>query len=117
MGVGKVKYIWDHQRKQLVLLVESDQMFNNELRPMVNGNRLILSSPFVSAMDKPLRTHLIDRELREELETGIADLGFSEVQLKTGYSYVIDSCNILDPYLLKVILRYRPAIDQNQRTN
>jgi hypothetical protein len=113
MGVGKVKYIWDNQKKQLVLLVESDQMFSNEIRPLVYGNRLVLSSPFISVMDKPMRTHLLDRELREELETGIVDPGFTEVQLKTGNNYFVESCDILDPYLLKVILRYSPTIHQN----
>jgi hypothetical protein len=115
MGIGKVNYVWDQRRQHLILLLESNQMFSRDINPVVEEDRLILASPFVSGTDKPIRTHLINREIRDEIEDGILDIGFSEVKLKSGYSYSVASCTMVDPYLLKVILRYRSLKDNNYR--
>lgn len=108
LGIGRTNFVWDHQRSQLILLLESDQMFNPEVRPLLRENRLILKSPFMTFVERPIRTHLINREIRDDVEQGIPDTGFSEIALKAGYHYSIAACTLTDPFLLKVILRYRP---------
>jgi hypothetical protein len=112
MGIGRVNFVWDQQRSQLILLLESDQMFNREASPLIRDNRLILNAPFLSYLERPIHTHLIDRDIREEVELGVPDNGFTEIKLKTGYAYSVVSCTLTDPYMLKVILRYRP-LDKN----
>ncbi len=108
-GIGKVNVVWDHQRKQVVLLVESDQMFSDEVKPLLNGNILILNAPIRSEAERPLRMHLLDRTSREEIESG-----FSEVNLKPGYNYSIADCTLITPNLLKVILQYRINHNHNE---
>lgn len=112
LGIGRINYVWDQHRTQLILLLESDQMFNQEVIPMLRDNRLILNSLFLTFLERPFHTHLIDKDIRDEVEQGIPESGFSEIKLKAGYHYSIVSCTLTDPYMLKVILRYRP-IDKN----
>lgn len=112
LGIGRINYVWDQQRSQLILLLESDQMFNRETNPLISGNRLILKAPFLTYLERPIHTHLIDRDIRDEVEQGVPNNGFSEINLKAGYAYSVVSCALTDPYMLKVILSYRP-IDKN----
>ncbi len=108
LGIGRINFVWDQHRSQLILLLESDQIFNREVNPVVRGNSLILYSPLLTFIERPFHTHLIERDIREEVEQGIPDNGFSEIKLKAGYHYTILSCTLTDPYMLKVILRYQP---------
>ena len=107
LGIIKVNSIWDKQRRYLILLVECRQMNGKEVNPIVNDTKLILESPLEPSWDKPVRTHLIEREIREEFENGSLGFGFSEIKLKPGYEYSIVSFQVIGPSLIKVILRYR----------
>ena len=107
LGISRVNSIWDNQRKHLILLVECRQMFGKEVSPIVKDTKLILESTLEPSWDKPMRTHLIEREIRDEFENGTLDIGFSEVKLKPGYQYSIVSFQVIDSSLIKVILRYR----------
>lgn len=108
LGIGKTNFIWDRQRQQLVLILESNQMFSQEAKAFLRENRLILEAPLISSFDKPFRTHLIERKVREEFEMGIMETGIAEVMLKPGYQYSLLSFQVIDPSLIKVILGYRP---------
>lgn len=109
LEIGQINYIWDLNRGQLILIIESKQMFFREIKPLLKGTSLILESPLISSYDKPFRTHLIDREVRDEFEKGIMDIGFSEIRLKPQYQYSVVSWQVVDPHLLKVILGFRSA--------
>jgi hypothetical protein len=112
LGIGKINYLWDLDRSQLVLIMESDQIFNKELNLMIKGSSLMIEAPIIATYNKPLKMRLYDWEIQDDFETGALDIGFSEVQLKPGYHYSLISYQVLDPYLLKVILAYN-SIDIN----
>lgn len=81
-------------------------MINREIKAILKGNRLILEAPLISSYNKPFRTHLIGREIRNEFEEGLTVIGFSELKLKSGYNYHLISCQAIDSKLIKVILGF-----------
>jgi hypothetical protein len=107
LRVGIVNFIWDHHRRQLILIMESEQSFSREVTPLLKDNTLILEAPLVPTYEKPVRSHLIGRQAQDDLENGTADIGFSEIKLKPGYQYTIISSEVMDSRLFKVILGYR----------
>ncbi len=81
-------------------------MVSREINAIVKGNRLILEAPLLSSYNKPFRTHLIGREIKNEFDEGLTEIGFSELKLKLGYHYNLVSCQTIDSKLIKVILGY-----------
>ena len=108
LGIGNPNFIWDRNRNQLIILVQTSQMIGREINALLNGSRLILEAPMVTSYDKPLRTHLLGRENMNEFEESLMEIGFSEIKLKNGYKYSLISCQVIDPNLIKVILGFRP---------
>lgn len=106
LGIRKTNYIWDRKKQQLVILMETSQLINQEVRAILKGNRLILEAPLTSSYNKPFRTHLIEKEMKDEFEDGLMVIGFSELKLKFGYHYNLISCQALDPNLIKIILGF-----------
>ncbi len=98
----------NHQRQLLIIIIESHRKFNQEILATLTGNTLILEAPFIISDIRPVRTHLIQRDIQDELERGTPGTGASEIRLKPGFHYTLISCKVLDPSLLKVILRYWP---------
>ncbi len=106
LGIGNLTFIWDQKRKQLVLIMDTDQMISREIKTLLKGNRLILEAPLLSNYNKPFRTHLLGQETRDEFEEGLTVIGFSEVKLKYGYHYHLISCQVIEPNMIKVILGF-----------
>ncbi len=106
LGIGNLTFIWDQQKKQVVLIMDTDQMIGREVKALLEGNRLILEAPLISSYNKPFRTHLLGWESREEFEEGFTVIGFSEVKLKYGYQYHLISCQAVGPKMIKVILGF-----------
>jgi len=75
-------------------------------------NILILGTPvlgWIEDKNKPIRTHLIGADIRNEFEDGLLIIGFSEIRLKSGYKYQLNSCQAIDSRLIKVILSFKPG--------
>ena len=113
LSIGKTYFIWDQTRCHLILIMESDQKFNQEVKVFLKENRLILEAPLVSSFEKPCRTHLIDRETMEEIEMGIVDIDVAETNLNPGYKYSMISFQVIDSGLLKVTLGYHSSKRNN----
>jgi hypothetical protein len=110
LGIEKINFMKNHQKQLLIIIMESHRMFNQEIQATLTGNRLILEAPFISSDIRPIRTHLIQRDIQDEFEKGTLEIGASEIKLKPGFNYTLISCKALDPSLLKVILKYQPLI-------
>lgn len=106
LGIGNPSFIWDQKRKQLVLIMDINQMIGNDISAHVKGNRLILEAPLISSYNKPYRTHIPGQKYRDEFEDGFTVIGFSEVKLKYGYQYHLISCQAIEPNMIKVILGF-----------
>jgi len=106
LGIRNTSFVWDRKRQRLILLLETSQMVSREINAIVKGNRLILEAPLLSSYNKPFRTHLIGREIKNEFDEGLTEIGFSELKLKLGYHYNLVSCQTIDSKLIKVILGY-----------
>jgi hypothetical protein len=108
-GIGKRNFIWDRPRHQLILIMESEHAFKQDIEALIEDNRLILEVPLIEQVGKPIRTHKVGHDTLDEFENGLPDIRFAEMKLKSGYQYSLISCQVINDSLLKVILRYRPA--------
>ncbi len=116
LGIGNTNFIWDHKKHQLVLIIETSQMVSRKINAILKGNRLILEAPLISSFNKPFRTHLIDKEYRDEIEYGLMQIGFAEVILKSRYKYHLITCQSIDSRLIKVVLGFR-HMERNSNSN
>lgn len=106
LGIGNLTFIWDQDKNQLVLMMDTNQMIGSDIKALLKGNRLILEAPLISSYNKPFRTHLLGHEFRDEFEEGFSVIAFSEVKLKYGYTYHLVSCQAIDPKMIKVVLGF-----------
>ena len=106
LGIGNLTFIWDLDKEQLVLIMDTNKNISTEIKALLKGNSLLLEAPLVSSYNKPFRSHLIGQELRDEIEDGFTGIGFSEVKLKYGYNYHLISCLAIDPKMIKVVLGF-----------
>ena len=104
--INSTSYIWDRKKNQLILIIETRQAIGSDVSAHLKGNKLILEASLLSSVGKPFRTHLVDRELKNEFEDGVMAIGFSEIKLKYRYRYQLLSCRALDSKIVKVILGY-----------
>lgn len=108
IGIVQTESLWDKNRKQIVIIIKTNQMVSREVNIMLKGNSMTLEAPLVSSYDKPFRTHKVGKENRNEIEEGFTIIGFSEFKLKPGYQYSLISSQVINPNLIKVILGFKP---------
>ena len=106
IDIKNTNFIWDRKKKRLILIIETRDMLEKEILAHLKGNKLYLEAYQVSPYERPFRTHLIDRELKDEFEEGIRALAFSEIKLKSRYHYRMISYQAMSSNLIKVILQY-----------
>jgi len=106
LGIKNTNYIWNQKNKQLVLIMEASQTVSKDIKALLKGNRLFLEASLVSPLNKPLRAHQLERETLDEIEGGLMIIGFSEIKLKNSYSYHVNSCEVMEPKMIKVILDF-----------
>jgi hypothetical protein len=109
LSITKTDCLWDNYQHKLMLFIASDQLFSQESKVWLKDQLLLVESPVVSAVKKPFRTHLIDREIREEVEKGILEIGVAKITLKSGYHYTLQSFQLINSSLIKVSLSYQIA--------
>ena len=110
LRIRKVKKINEKKKEQLVLLVDTDEIIDNEVNAFIKGNSLILEAPYQVFDSKPIRTHLLDRDTNGDLDEEISVIGFSQIQLRKGFHYELISCQLVNPGLVKILLKYKRSI-------
>jgi hypothetical protein len=106
LGIGNITFNWDHAKKQLILNVETRRKMSSDIKAVLKGNRLTFEAPLVYNYNKPLRTHLIGSETREEFEDGFTVVAQSQIRLKHGYHYHLISCQVHDPNRIQAVLGF-----------
>ncbi len=106
LGVVNTEFIWDRKRNNLVILTETSQMIGPEIKATIQGNRLILEASIISSYEKPFRTHLLGKEIEDEFENELTEIGFSEIIMEPGYEYSLKSCHAINSRMIKVILEF-----------
>ena len=106
LSIGNLTSIWDQNKKQLILIMDTSRLIYNEIRAYLKGNSLFLEAPLVLSYNKPYRSHLMGKENRDEIENGLTLIGFAEVKLRYGYQYQVISCQAIEPNMIKVILGF-----------
>jgi len=107
LNIGRVEYIRDYQREQLVVLIECDLRLNTEVNAFIKEDRLIIESFHSREYSKPFKTHLIKKKTLADFEKGEAEVEFSEVHLNHGFKYSMLSCQMIKDGLIKVILSFQ----------
>ena len=103
LGIFKVDRKFNVNTNQLILLVQTSKNLDKEVDAFLEGNKLVLGSSLQMEFNQPYRAHLVDKDLyNDELDVSI--IGFSEIDLKPQYHYTLDSCQLINPNLVKIIL-------------
>ena len=105
--INNATFIWDHERKHLILMLKTNREIGSGINVTIHEDKLILETLLESSCNRPLRTHLLGKENREEFEEGLFETRFSEIQLNPGYEFEVVSSRVLEPSLVKVILEFR----------
>ncbi len=108
LEISNMEWERDIQKHLLIIVVECNRIMNSkEVYAFLQRNILIIEAPILIGLNRPFRAHLVDREIRNECEKGVADIGFSEVRLDKQYDYSLISFRVIKPGLLKVVLHYQ----------
>ena len=100
----------------MVIYLESNLHIDRDVSAIIHGINLIIEASRSMEYGKPVRTHLLGKELLSDSETGGFEIGFTEVNLDKGFRYTVLSCGIVHPGLLKVTLSIR-QIKSNSKEN
>jgi len=108
LRINKIEYAKNRHKNLLILLVESEVMiYGNEVYAFLRENMLIIEAPLLIEVEKPVRTHLIEKENLEEFEKEIAEIRFTEIKLDKKYKYNMISYSMIKPGLLKIVMHYK----------
>jgi hypothetical protein len=108
LGIEKIDSIKDDHSKHLILLASGNRMDCIDVYAFLNGSRLILEAPLPFYFsDSPLRTHRIGKRRFEDYTINDPNIGFTEIILNPGFYYTVQSCHVLNPGLIKIVLSYK----------
>ena len=108
LEVNKVDYRKNRNNKQLIILVEINRIKDDkEVYVLLKGHNLIIEAPVNISLEKPVRIHLLEREILEEFKTGATEIGFTEIRLNRNYNYDLVLYRMIQPGLLKIVLNYK----------
>jgi hypothetical protein len=113
LGINKLTFIRDKFKNLLIILVESDIMMSRDVYVFLKENILVIEAPLLVDLQRPYRTHLIEKENLDEFNRETNSIGFSEIKLFKKYIYNIISFNMIKPGLLKIVLSCRSAGTDN----
>jgi len=117
LNIGRVEFIRNYQREQLVILIECDLRLNTEVNAFIQEDKLIIESFHSTEYSKPFKTHLMKKETLADYEKGEAEVEFSEVQLNLGFKYSMLSCQMIKDGLIKVILSFHRTYKKDLKYN
>ena len=90
----------------MILTMESNQLIDNDIKVFIKGHSLLLEAPLQFSFNRPFRMHHIGQNFREEYGDGLSLIGFSEIQLKSSYTYRLISYQVFDSNMIEVILGF-----------
>jgi hypothetical protein len=116
LKIKRVDYIKDPQRSRLILYLESDLLSGQEVNAFMQGMNLVIEAPYLLEYEGPVRRHLVEYAKISDYDKDIYEIGFSEVQLDKGFSYILISCRMISPGLLKVVLSLKKLKNKSDNT-
>lgn len=108
LGIYQIERNYNVNTNQLTLMVRTSKTLDNEVDAFLEGNKLVLGSLLQPEFNQPFRSHLLGRDLYDD-EMDISVIGFSEIELKPQYHYTLDSCQLINPRLVKIILNSKKS--------
>jgi len=108
LGINKVDRRYNVNTKQLTLLVQTSKNLDSQVNAFLEGHKLVLESPIQMEFNQPYRAHLLGKDLYDD-DIDVSIIGFSEIELKPQYHYSIDSCQLINPKLVKIILKSKKS--------
>ena len=113
LRIERIEFIRNQARKQLILLVETEEMITPDINISVKGSRLVIEAMKDLNYDQPYYLHLLGKDGLTEFSGGGMQVGFSEIKLKGHHQYMLAGYDVINPHLLKIILMY----DANAKNN
>ena len=110
LGVIHTNSIWESKKKQLVLIIETNQMISDDIEVMLYDNRITIEAPIVLSYDNPLNRDNQGQHKRINIDGELTVIGFYTTKLKPDYKYTYISSKTIDSNLIKVILEYKDLI-------
>ena len=104
LAIERIHHIVDRNRDLLILMIESQHILNNEIHVFLKDHILVIKTPLKLEIEKPVRSHLVEKESLNEFEKDVKEIIFSEIRLNHKYSYGMITYSMVRPGLLKVIL-------------
>ncbi len=118
LGIEKIDFFMDHHKKLLILLITGNVMIYNGIYAFVKGSKLFLESSVPSYNNcLPIRTHLVGREIVDEVLEGYQYIGFAEINLKHDFHFKVLSYQVIKPGLFKIVLNYNKLNKHKQLNN
>lgn len=111
LRIKKVDRRYDPGKDQLVLMVSTGELLDEDVNVFLKDNSLVLEAPYHLDYTRPYRAHLVGNRVLNNYENEVSLIAFSEIKLKPGYHYSILSQQLINPYLMKVILRSKRRSD------
>ena len=111
LKIKNVDRRYDTTRDQLVLMISTGEFLDREVNAFLKDNSLVLEAPCQLDYTRPYRTHLIGNRVLSNYENEVSLIAFSEIRLKPGYHYSILSQQLINPYLMKVVLKSKRRSD------
>ena len=118
LGIEKIDFFMDHHKNLLILLITGNVMIYNGIYAFVKGSKLFLESSVPSYNScVPIRTHLVGREIVDEVLEGYQYIGFAEISLKHDFHFKVLSFKVIKPGLFKIVLNYNKLNKHKQLNN
>ena len=109
LGIDRLTFIRDKHRQLLIILAESDSFISRDVYVFLKGNILVVEAPLFIDLQRPYRTHLIEKENLDDFNIESSEVGFTEIKLFKKYDYNIMSYHMIKPGLLKIVLSCKIA--------
>lgn len=112
-GINRLTFIRDKFKHMLIILAESDTLISKDVYVFLKENILVVEAPLCFDLQRPYRTHLVEKGNLDEFNRESSKIEFSEIKLSKKYVYNIISYNMIKSGLLKIILSCKSAGSDN----
>ena len=114
LGIKNIERIFNKPSSRLILMINTREKLDDEVNAFIRKDKLILESVIEMELNRPYRMHHTGRDLHDD-EMDISIIGFSEIDLKPGYRYQVQSCKLVNPNLVKVVLSSKETFGHAHR--
>jgi len=107
LEIQKMEIIKDNYNKRLEIVLVANNEMESDVKVFLEGNSLKVEAIRHIEFEKPMRTHLIQRDVLSDFENGGVEIGLTEIKLEHGYNYELLTTKLIGPKLLKVVLSFQ----------